>query len=101
MGNNNLLQPSQPTEVNQTLATRGQNYGKFSGVAEIEQGFKTLLRAAPNWDKLSADKKSALEMIVHKMARVLNGNPEYSDSWHDIAGYAKLIENELTGIGPV
>jgi len=34
-------------------------------------------------------------MILHKIARILNGDPEYSDNWHDIAGYATLIEVAL------
>ena len=34
-------------------------------------------------------------MIQHKIARVLNGDPNYPDNWHDIAGYARLVEREL------
>lgn len=29
-------------------------------------------------------------MIAHKIGRILNGDPNYRDSWDDIAGYAKL-----------
>ena len=36
-------------------------------------------------------------MILHKIGRILNGDPNYADSWHDIAGYAKLVEDELSG----
>lgn len=36
-------------------------------------------------------------MIVHKIGRILNGDPNYADSWHDIAGYATLIDQQLTG----
>ena len=32
-------------------------------------------------------------MILHKLARILNGDPNYVDSWHDIAGYAILVED--------
>jgi hypothetical protein len=38
-----------------------------------------------------------MEMICHKMARIMNGDPNYSDSWHDIAGYAKLVADRLEG----
>lgn len=34
-------------------------------------------------------------MIAGKIARIINGDPNYVDSWHDIAGYATLIEQEL------
>jgi hypothetical protein len=50
---------------------------------------------SPNWTALSDDKKEALETIAVKMGRILNGDPEYADSWHDIAGYAKLVEDSL------
>ena len=50
---------------------------------------------SPNWETLSDDKKEALEMTALKIGRILNGDPEYADSWHDIAGYAKLVEDTL------
>lgn len=37
----------------------------------------------------------ALEMIAHKIARILNGDLSYPDSWHDIAGYALRVEARL------
>ena len=47
---------------------------------------------------LSPDQREALEMIAHKIARILNGDPDYADSWHDIAGYAQLVADRLNGI---
>lgn len=44
---------------------------------------------------MHSDKKEALEMIMSKMARIINGDPNYKDSWTDIIGYAKLIEKDL------
>lgn len=37
-------------------------------------------------------------MICHKLARIVNGDPGYSDSWRDIAGYAMLVSNRLDGL---
>ncbi len=34
-------------------------------------------------------------MIFHKIARIINGDPNYADSWVDIAGYATLVANRL------
>ena len=31
------------------------------------------------------------------MKRILNGDPDYHDSWHDIVGYAQLVADELSG----
>jgi hypothetical protein len=50
---------------------------------------------SPNWENLTDDKKESLEMIAHKIGRILNGDPEYKDSWHDIIGYTTLIESTL------
>ena len=84
-------------ELTNTLAERGERYGVFSGHASIAQGIKQVMRDTDNWGALSSDKKEALEMIAHKIARIRNGDPEYVDSWHDIAGYSKLIEDAIEG----
>lgn len=34
-------------------------------------------------------------MICHKMARIINGDPNYRDSWDDVAGYATLVAKRL------
>ena len=44
------------------------------------------------------DQLEALDMIAHKIARIINGDPDYADSWHDIAGYAKLVADRLDGV---
>ena len=45
--------------------------------------------------RIVADQLEALDMIFSKIARIINGDPNYADSWHDIAGYAKLIDDRL------
>lgn len=79
--------------VDATLAERGKRYGEFKEHAKITQSLKYTMYQQPGWEKLSDDKKEALEMIAHKIGRILNGDPEYKDSWHDIGGYAKLAED--------
>ena len=90
---------TQPAGVDATLAERGSRYGTFKGHAEITQKLKSVMRATDNYrnGKLSASQEEALEMIFHKIGRILNGDPNYADSWHDIAGYAKLVDDELNG----
>jgi hypothetical protein len=46
---------------------------------------------------MQADQREALDMIAHKIGRILNGDPDYSDSWRDIAGYATLVADRLDG----
>lgn len=76
----------------QILAERGRVYGDFTYHAEITYGLKLVMYQHPSskWQRLSLPHKEALDMICHKIGRILNGDPNYRDSWDDIAGYAKL-----------
>lgn len=83
------------TDVSKTLNARNERYGMFSVQAAISQILKNAMRQSPNWDSLDSDMAEALDMIQHKIARILNGDPRYADSWHDIAGYATLVDKRL------
>lgn len=96
------------TNLTKTLEERGNRYGRFDGHSEITQALKRTLRGEDNqfseqrasafalaWVRLEDDQRESLEMIVHKIGRILNGDPNYSDSWADIAGYAKLVADRL------
>jgi hypothetical protein len=82
-------------DINKTLQERGNRYGEFREHARITQNIKRAMADSPNWAKLSDDKREALEMNAHKVGRILNGDPEYADSWHDIVGYTTLVEKEI------
>lgn len=84
-------------DINQMLAERGKRYGKFLSHAEITQDLKALIRSFMlEMDRrLEYDQQEALDMICHKIGRILNGDPNYPDSWDDIAGYAKLVADRL------
>lgn len=88
------------TDVTQVLTERGNRYGKFTGHAEVTQTLKAIFRAkmGEKWDRLADDQKEALDMIAHKLGRIVNGDPNYADSWVDIAGYAKLVADRLEGV---
>ena len=83
--------------ITNTLQERGARYGTFTEHARIAQNIKAAMRDSPNWEKLPPHMKEALEMNAHKTARILNGDPTYADSWHDIVGYTKLVEDTLVG----
>jgi hypothetical protein len=81
--------------IDQILEERGARYGSFVDHAYITQNIKRAMQHSRNWEKLSDDKKECLEMIAHKIGRILNGDPEYHDSWNDIMGYTKLVADRL------
>lgn len=86
--------------VDTTLNERAQEYGKFKDGANLMQSIKRLLSDhATRHDKTFHDDQwEALEMIVHKIARIVNGNPDKVDHWVDIAGYATLVADRLQGV---
>lgn len=81
--------------VDQILQERGQRYASFETVATTAQALKKVLHMNDNWFHLNYDQREALDMICHKMARIMNGDPNYPDNWIDIAGYATLVANRL------
>lgn len=83
-------------DIETTLAERGQRYGVFAEQAKIAQGLKRVFQATPKWPLLRDDMRETLDMLANKLGRILNGDPEFHDSWHDIIGYTKLVSDTLT-----
>ena len=81
--------------VRDVLEERGNRYGEFSEHAKITQNIKRAMHDSRNWDCLTDSQTETLEMIAHKIGRILNGDPFYLDSWVDIVGYTQLVINEL------
>lgn len=87
--------------VEKTLQERGARYGDFTDHARIAQNLQDIMRSAgTNWERLSPVAKQALTVIADKIARILSpgGDPNYADNWHDIQGYAKLVEDRLPNV---
>lgn len=83
--------------VNDTLDERGKRYGNYLEQTEISNDLRTRMMNTPGWEAMEVDMEDALTMIAVKISRILNGDPFYSDNWHDIAGYATLVADRLDG----
>lgn len=81
--------------VDDTLAERGQRYGDFTNRAALSQALKEAVQSSPSWQRMTPWQREAVEMILHKISRIVYGDPNYSDSWHDIGGYSRLVEQAL------
>lgn len=81
--------------IDETLKERGSRYGDFETHALVAQNVKSSLLSGLGHYKLQPYMLESLEMIAHKMARIVNGDPFYQDSWVDIAGYAQLVVDQL------
>ena len=84
-------------EVEEVLRERGDRYGPFENHAKITQMIKDVMRAEPGWDRLTYPQREALEMVAHKIGRMLNGDPTYEDNVVDILGYTDLMLRCMRG----
>ena len=82
-------------DVSNVLQERGNRYGPFKDHAEITQGIKRVMHESGGWSALTDSQREALEMIAHKIARMLNGDPTYLDNAVDIVGYAQLMLDDM------
>lgn len=83
------------TNIDETLKQRGSTYGSFEDNADTTQALKRIIQTHPNYNQLRNFQKEAIDMTFHKIARIINGDPNYIDSWHDIVGYVSLVEKIL------
>lgn len=87
--------PQKTPSVAATLDERGKRYGDFTNHARIAQNLQNCMRNEAGWSELSPVQKQALTVIADKIARIMSGDPNYADNWHDIGGYAMLVEERL------
>lgn len=78
--------------IDSTLNERGARYGNYSDVAGTTQQLMSIVECGANYEHLNAEQKTSLFMICNKIARAVNGDPQYFDNYRDIAGYATLAE---------
>lgn len=83
------------TNIAQTLNNREQTHGAFTHNANTSQLLKLVVRQNQRWHQLPDTHRESIEMILHKVSRAINGDHKNADTFHDIAGYATLVEREL------
>lgn len=82
---------------------RGERYGDFRGHATASQSLKQIIEDAlsdnPQFNAMSKSDqfviREGLGMIMHKVGRIVNGDPAYDDSWVDIEGYSKITRERV------
>lgn len=89
--------------IEDVLYERGSRYGVFMHQAQIAQSLHLVFEqgrelSGKNRFSFAPDQLEAIGMIFNKIGRITNGDPHYSDSWRDIAGYASLVADRLDGI---
>jgi len=79
-------------ELKEILVERNKSHGPFNRQAELTQRLKCLVReysVASNND-ITLQQMESIDMILHKIARIVVGDPTLQDHWDDIAGYATI-----------
>jgi hypothetical protein len=72
-----------------TIPNRDHQHGGMEAVGEISQHMKMAMRDGRNWESLTPGEQEALDMVAHKIARILSGaDPHDPEHWTDLAGYA-------------
>lgn len=94
--------------VNEILDQRGATHGDYELQSFYAQNLKMPVQqhrakqmqrqqqqGVQSSSDMSYGQYEALEMIAHKMGRILAGNPNFQDHWDDIAGYATLVSRQI------
>lgn len=82
-------------EVTNVVVARDSSYGGFSGISTTCQSFKDIARTCPSWENLSPCEREGLDMIFHKITRILYSPNKIRDSWVDIGGYVRATLQAL------
>lgn len=88
---------SSPVDIQSLLSERGQTHGDFTDHARATQAIKAVFkfeleeRAMRGQEPLNDKALESIDMIAHKLGRILAGDYLHADHWNDIAGYARLV----------
>src|SRR5689334_8241581 len=70
-------------KISELLADRNSKYGDYGDNARMTQSIMAILMSGSRSEDLNEIHKEGLHMILHKMSRIVNGDPNHVDSWYD------------------
>jgi hypothetical protein len=77
------------------LEERGKRHGDFADHARIAQNLKRAVQSEARYATLPDMHREAIDMILHKVARIVAGDPNFHDHWDDIGGYARITRERI------
>ncbi len=90
------------SEIDETLGKRSPVYGPYGTQVMVRRDIVTTMLAAykeqHSGELMPPKYQEYLWDIANKLSRIAT-SPNHVDSWHDIQGYAKLIEQDLLKTG--
>ena len=85
--------------VEAMLSEREKTHGNFRDHARCTQRLKAVLRDELEimGKTLTMEQQEALDMVFHKIGRMVAGDANFIDHWDDLAGYSTLVAKILRG----
>lgn len=77
------------------IESREKTHGEFLDNANMTWDLMDICMQSRNWPTLPQHMKHAVYMTMHKMSRMLGGDPFEVDHWADNAGYSTLVVQRL------
>lgn len=90
-----------PDTTEALVTERGKTHGRFEDHAAATQDLKhtffqhSRLRTDRGQVPLTPMQIESIEMILHKIGRIVAGDASFADHWDDIAGYAKIANGSF------
>ena len=87
--------------IRRLLDARGRTHGDFADHARATQRLKGVMndelgrRHTRGQPDLSLCALETLDMIMHKLGRIIAGRWDHPDHWNDLAGYARLVAESV------
>lgn len=77
--------------IDKVLNERRTTHGLYSDNSETYDQLTKIV----DLDRLRPEQKLAMSVILQKICRIQNGDPDFEDHWRDMEGYAKLSADSL------
>ncbi|OED35018.1 hypothetical protein AB832_06575 [Flavobacteriaceae bacterium (ex Bugula neritina AB1)] len=81
--------------ISNVLNERRSTHGNFKDNARLTIELQEIIRSHENYKNMSYSHKLSLNMILHKVSRIVCGDHNFLEHIVDIIGYAKRLEEQI------
>ena len=81
-------------DVEEILGKRDGTHGQYKETAKTAQELKAIFRSKDDWQYLLPIERESVDLICTKLARLIHGGGDKTDTVRDIEGYARLMIRE-------
>lgn len=81
--------------IENTIENRKSSHGDWDEGARVSQQLKSIIKKRLS-ESFPDNVFEGIDRICMKLSRIAVGDPLDVDHWHDIAGYATMVEKSLS-----